>query len=294
MHLTISKEYRSSDGSSKFLFQARDLSMLEAMYMPGDTKCKICVSSQVGCSFECNHCATGLIDFKRNLSGKEIAGQVKLILSRFNNDLKPEILYYGVGEPFVNADSVFESIEIIRDEIPLIRDYGQFYIATSGIPGAIKKFGELDSGVNLTISLHVANQEKRANLIPQSVRYTIYDLRRDLITYQKMTQRKITFHYCLMKDFNDGEEDIRNLEEYVLGIDCEIHIIPFNSFIEACYEAPSLEKIMWFVRILKNRGLDVCYKPSRGRDVLGACGQLLAKHSTVMTVDKESCHGQKE
>lgn len=277
MILKIIKEHKSSDGSIKFCFQTKDEQMLEAVYMPGDKKCKICISSQLGCPFNCRHCATGKISFKRNLSAEEIFEQVNLILNRVESNLKPEILYYGIGEPFLNFDSVLESINLIKKTIPSINNYNQFYIATSGIPGMIEQFSNLNLDINLVISLHVANQHKRGHLIPQSKKYPINQLKADLVNYQKKTNKRIILHYCLINDFNDDEKSIENLKHFIADIEYELHVIPFNNFKEADFESPNKLEIENFVKKLEDNKINVFYRPSRGKDILAACGQLLAK-----------------
>lgn len=277
MTLKIVKKLESSDGSKKFCLKTHDGMVLEAVYMPGDNKCKICISSQIGCQFACKHCATALIPFERNLTAEEIFEQTYLILREVKNYLNPEILYYGIGEPLLNFEAVLNSIELIKQNINQIKDYNQFYIATSGVPEMIKKLSNEDIGVNLTISLHIADQNKREYLIPQSKKITLDELRKDLIDYQKKKKRKIIFHYCLIKDFNDDKESINKLENFISIFQYELHIIPFNTFKAANFESPNDKEIEIFIKKLENKKLNVFYRPSRGKDILAACGQLLAK-----------------
>jgi len=277
MHLKVIEKYESIDGSKKFCFQTQDETRIEAVYMPSDKKCKICVSSQSGCPFNCKHCATGLLPFKRNLNAEEIFEQINLILTEVKNHLRPEILYYGIGEPFLNFKTLLKSIELLKDNIFSIEDYNQFYIATSGVPGMIKKFSDLNLNINLTISLHVADQDKREYLIPQSKKYPLSELKKDLINYQEKTKKIIILHYCLIRNFNDDQESMEKLEDFTSGLECELHVIPFNNFKEAVFESPTDNNIENFVKELKNRKFNVFYRPSRGKDILAACGQLLAK-----------------
>lgn len=277
MFLKIIKKHESSDGSKKFCFQTQDDIGIEAVYMPSDKKYKICVSSQAGCPFICKHCATGLTPFKRNLTAEEIFEQINLILTEVKSDLLPEILYYGIGEPFLNLEAVLKSIELLKNNISSIKNYNQFYIATSGIHGMIKKFSDLNLNINLTTSLHVADQNKREYLIPQSKKYPLFELKKDLINYQEKTKNDIILHYCLIKNFNDDQESIKKLENFTSGLKYELHVIPFNNFKEAVFESPGIKIIKNFVKELENRKINVFYRPSRGKDILAACGQLLAK-----------------
>lgn len=277
MSLKIIKKLESTDGSKKFCLKTHDEMELEAVYMPGNDKCKICISSQIGCQFACKHCATALIPFKRNLTAEEIFEQTDLILKEVNNNLRPEILYYGIGEPLLNFEAVLNSVELIKKNTNLVEDYNQFYIATSGIPGMIKKLSTIGIDVNLTISLHVADQNKREHLIPQSKNLPLTELKKDLINYQEKTKNRVIFHYCLIKNFNDDKKSIKKLENFISGFQYELHIIPFNTFKDAIFESPNDKEIKNFIKELDDKKLNVFYRPSRGKDILAACGQLLAK-----------------
>jgi 23S rRNA (adenine2503-C2)-methyltransferase len=60
----------------------------------------------------------------------------------------------------------------------------------------------------------------------------------------------------------------------VHGLRCKINLIPFNEFPGSAFGRPTDSAVLSFQNILKERGLDVFIRKSRGRDVLGACGQL--------------------
>ncbi|MFB3071436.1 MAG: 23S rRNA (adenine(2503)-C(2))-methyltransferase RlmN, partial [Nitrospirales bacterium] len=58
------------------------------------------------------------------------------------------------------------------------------------------------------------------------------------------------------------------------GIRCKINLIPFNEFPGSSFRRPSDEAIEKFQSILRHSRYDVFLRKSRGRDILGACGQL--------------------
>ena len=73
---------------------------------------------------------------------------------------------------------------------------------------------------------------------------------------------------------NDHADDARRLIKLVRGITCKINLIPFNEFPGNPFRRPSEADISAFQTIVRQAGLDVFVRKSRGRDVLGACGQL--------------------
>jgi 23S rRNA (adenine2503-C2)-methyltransferase len=78
----------------------------------------------------------------------------------------------------------------------------------------------------------------------------------------------------LLAGINDQADDARRLTKLVRGIACKINLIPFNEFPGSPFRRPSEDDISAFQAIVRRAGLDVFVRKSRGRDVLGACGQL--------------------
>lgn len=98
--------------------------------------------------------------------------------------------------------------------------------------------------------------------------------------------RRLTFEYVLLAGVNDQAEDARRLVKLVRGIACKINLIPFNPFPGSAFQRPSDRDVIAFQSILGQAGIDVFIRKSRGRDVLGACGQLgnLSPTSVVRTL----------
>ena len=102
--LTLEEEAQSADGTVKTLFRTHDGHPVEAVLMRyRDGRRSICVSSQSGCPLTCTFCATGAMQFGRNLTPSEILDQA-LHFRR----LEPvnHCVFMGMGEPFLNVDKV--------------------------------------------------------------------------------------------------------------------------------------------------------------------------------------------
>ena len=71
-----------------------------------NNKHTICLSSQVGCSVDCDFCATGKMGYKSSLSAGEILDQLIYI----KNMKQPitNIVFMGMGEPFLNYKNVIK------------------------------------------------------------------------------------------------------------------------------------------------------------------------------------------
>ncbi|HET7439138.1 MAG TPA: 23S rRNA (adenine(2503)-C(2))-methyltransferase RlmN, partial [Nitrospira sp.] len=142
-----------------------------------------------------------------------------------------------------------------------------------GMASRLKDIAPL--GVNLAISLNATTEEQRANLMPAvsgiaSLKTVLAACRR----YPLAPTRRLTFEYVLLADVNDREDDARRLVKLIRGISCKVNLIPFNPFPGSTFRRPSDRDVLAFQSIVRQGGIDVFIRKSRGRDVLGACGQL--------------------
>jgi 23S rRNA (adenine2503-C2)-methyltransferase len=92
--------------------------------------------------------------------------------------------------------------------------------------------------------------------------------------YPLAARRRLTFEYVLLSGVNDTEQDARRLVKLLRGLRCKVNLIPFNEFPGSPFRRPEESTVLRFQSIVKQAGLDVFIRKSKGRDVLGACGQL--------------------
>src|SRR6056297_2928754 len=175
--IKVHSKQESTDGTIKFLFQldGPEEYKVEAVLIPdfypdgAPNRLTVCVSSQVGCMFGCSFCATGKMGFFRNLTHGEIVDQVQII-----NEVAEEtfgkkitnIVYMGMGEPMHNFKAVVESARIISNPLGMDMSPKRITISTVGLTKQIKQLADLDLSVNLAISLHAADDEKRNEIMP--------------------------------------------------------------------------------------------------------------------------------
>ncbi len=273
--------FRSKDGKTvKALIFLDDGERIESVLMMAPKRATICVSSQVGCPMGCKFCATGKLGFTRNLTSGEIIAQI-LFFARF---LKSDetgrkitnVVFMGMGEPFLNYDNVITAIKILNDKNGLNIGARHISISTSGVIPGIKKLQEENLQVNLAISLHAPLNKLRSSLMPINDRYPLEDLMAAVKEYVEATNRKVMFEYLLIDGINDTEECARALAGLMRNPLYMVNLIPYNST-GGFRESPP-QTIKKFKESLENQGVNVTQRFRFGRDIDAACGQLAAKN----------------
>lgn len=279
--------YLSADGRTvKAIIDLQDGFKIESVLMryesdsplrPVQGRNTICLSSQVGCALGCNFCATGKMGFKRNLTADEIIEQV-LLWARYLNksgEKVTNIVFMGMGEPFLNYDNVFESIRILNDQDGFNLGARHFSISTVGIVEGIKKLSNEPLQINLAISLHAPTDELRSKLMPIGKEYTIPKILAAVDEYIEKTNRKVMFEYIMIDDINDGEKQARQLARLMKKPLYFVNLIPCNQV--GNFKPSSQTQIEKFKKILKGAGVQVNQRYSFGQDINAACGQLAGR-----------------
>lgn len=279
----VNHQVSKIDKTEKFLFQLEDGNTIETVLLKHkDKRNTLCVSSQVGCPVKCSFCATGKGGFVRNLTVAEIINQVYTVERRLSkkDERITNIVFMGMGEPFLNANNLLKAIEIISSENGVNISKRKITVSTSGVVPGIERLLEEKIPVELAISLHAVTDEKRDELIPMNKRYPLQDLHTVLLEYQKQTKRRISFEYILINNFNVSDNDANLLADFVHDFDHVVNLIPYNPVVENDYERPSEKKIEKFYNYLKNvRKVNVTIRGEKGTDIDGACGQLRQKNN---------------
>jgi 23S rRNA (adenine2503-C2)-methyltransferase len=284
------------DGTIKFLFETSDTKdKIESVLISEKDRRTICVSTQAGCNVGCEFCATGKIGFKKNLSPAEIISQVYNI-SSYTGEAPTNIVYMGMGEPFLNYENVIKSLIILTDENGFGISSRRITVSTIGLTGKIKKFtddlciinNKKIRNIKLAFSLHSTDNGFREKLIPISGKNPLSKIYEELNYFYKKTKNKITFEYIYFEGLNDTENDVKRLKRITKMFPCNINIIPFHP-IDFQLNEPlkkfngkefslSKNKIFDFIDELKKNGVIVNLRNSSGVDIYAACGQLAGKN----------------
>ena len=267
--------FRSIDRTRKLVLTLSDGLAVETVLIPDEDRLTLCVSTQVGCTLDCGFCLTGTMGLKRNLKPHEIMEQVLTAQDRLDpSERITNLVFMGMGEPLANMEALSEAIRRLTNK-PWGLGWSprRITVSTAGLAARLKDIAPL--GVNLAISLNATTDDQRASLMPAvngiaSLKTLLAACRR----YPLPPTRRLTFEYVLLAGVNDQADDARRLTKLVRGIVCKINLIPFNEFPGSPFRRPSDGDISVFQAIVRQAGLDVFVRKSRGRDVLGACGQL--------------------
>ncbi len=272
----IKKKQVSSDGTIKYLIEFHDGNCAECVLMRFDNRSNLsaCVSSQVGCYMGCDFCATAKRGFVRNLEPYEILSQILTIQQ--DTGLKiTNVVFMGQGEPLNNYDNVCEAIERINKYLNIgIR---RITISTCGIAPKIEQLCEMELVPTLAISLHCADSNIRAKIMPVEKKYSLDELKKSLIYYCDKTGKRVTLEYVLIGGLTDTKEMAQKFCDYINDLKCNINLIPYNPIGVDKYKKPTKKDIMIFKYLLESQGKKVTVRLERGADIDAACGQLAGK-----------------
>jgi 23S rRNA (adenine2503-C2)-methyltransferase len=265
---------------------------IESVLLPASTRLSptarpglrrtLCVSTQVGCGMDCVFCATGRLGFARNLTAAEIVEQVNVIDAE--SDIT-NVVFMGMGEPLANYDAVLKAIRILNH--PKGKNIGirHLTISTCGIPEGIERLADEDIKPRLAISLNAPTDVIRRKLMPVSKKYPLDRLFEAVNVYQRKTHNRVTFEYCLIKDFNDTVSHARLLVKRLRGTmsastrrlrrgGCNVNLIEYNPHAGGKMKPSSPETIERFADVLRESGFETTIRIKFGQAVNAACGQL--------------------
>jgi len=277
----IEKNQSAKDGSTKLLLELEDKNRVEAVILQDGERLTGCVSTQVGCRMGCSFCSTAKIGLIRNLKIGEIVRQIifmNKILSEKGEKLS-NIVFMGMGEPLDNLENLNESIKIILDENGLNFSHRKVTVSTCGMTDELNKmYEELDSPVNLAVSLNFTDNEMRQKYMPVSKKYPVESLISTLKNLPLQKRKRITIEYVLLKGINDTQKDAKYLAKMLKGLPVKINLIVYNDS-DIGFDSATEENVLIFQEILQNKGFSAFIRKSLGSDIEGACGQLYAKYN---------------
>jgi 23S rRNA (adenine2503-C2)-methyltransferase len=272
--LELIKTSESKDGTEKFLLQTRDKNCIEAVSIPAGERVTGCVSAQAGCKFGCRFCASGTFGFKRNLSAGEILEEVLCLKFLSAAKKLTHIVFMGMGEPLDNYDNVLRAIKIINSGWALNIGARRITISTCGIIPGIERLAQEGLQVELSVSLHAADDKTRSRILPANKKYPLSALITACRKYIQKTNRQITFEYVLIAGLNSDLQSAGFLSKILKGLNCKVNLIPANPVKELGVAPPERNEALLFKDYLLKRRVQVTLRKPRGQDITAACGQL--------------------
>lgn len=270
----------SADGTRKYILRFADGECVETVAIPSSSseegsqkRLTVCFSTQVGCSLECSFCATGREGFTRNLAVGEMVDQILMAQEDFGQRVS-NVVAMGQGEPFLNYKNTLAALRIINHPKLLKIGARRITVSTCGILDGIDRFATVPEQFTLAVSLHSARQSIRNAIMPRMEKQPLRQLQAALINYLEKTDRRITLEYLLIKDLNDGEEDLQALVRFCDGLLCHVNLLPLNPVASTWFQPSSQATVRRWLQELENHRIETTFRQSRGEDITGACGQL--------------------
>ncbi len=269
----IRKLVSAEDETVKYLYELYDGERIESVLMKYNHGYTVCISTQVGCRMGCSFCASGIDGLFRNLLPSEMLAQVGFA-GKDNGVRVSNIVLMGMGEPLDNFENVKRFLELVSDPEGLGIGYRHISLSTSGVVPGIYKLGELNYPITLSISLHAPFDDIRSEMMKVNRRWNIEELLKACRDYQKITGRRISFEYAMIKGKNDTEECARELARILKGILCHVNLIPVNPVKENSYEKTDRKALTQFADKLCSLGINTTVRRTLGGDINASCGQL--------------------
>ena len=269
----IIADQTAADRTRKWLLRLPDGNAIETVFIPGEDRGTLCISSQVGCSLACSFCATGAQGLSRNLETHEIIAQVRVARDFLGLDAITNIVFMGMGEPMLNLREVLPALDLLRDEYAYGFGARRITVSTAGVVPGMDRLGA-ESPVNLAISLHASRDEIRDILVPVNRHYPLAELLAACRRYPLPPRRRITFEYVMLEGVNDADSHARELLRLLRDIPAMVNLIPFNPFPGSDYKRSPQVRIDAFRDIILRGDIMTVTRRPRGDDIAAACGQL--------------------
>jgi 23S rRNA (adenine2503-C2)-methyltransferase len=271
-------EISSIDATEKFLFRTEDNHFIESVLikneMSDEGRLTICISSQIGCQMGCKFCETAKIGFVRDLTTGEILDQichVRRISGLKNNN----IVFMGMGEPFMNYENVLKSADIMNYSFGFHLSVRKITISTCGILPVIERYIDEQRPYNLALSLNDTEAVKRIINMPIEKKYPFQAIAEMLNDKFPASRNRLTIEYVMRKD-NISQDDARRLKKMFKYSRVKLNLIPLNPG-KHTLPIPTQDEINAFVKELEIMNVPISIRKSMGSDISGACGQLSGK-----------------
>ena len=269
----IQRRQQSKDGTVKYLFRLADGNCIETVVMRYNYGNTVCVSTQVGCRMGCRFCASTQAGRVRNVEAGEIAAEIYAAQKDIGERIS-HIVLMGIGEPLDNFDNVMDFLTIISSPEGVNIGMRNISLSTCGIVPQIDKLAEKKLQLTLSISLHAPNNAMRSQMMPVNDAYPVEELIAACRRYQKVTGRRISFEYSMVRGVNDSPATAKELAKLIRGMGAHVNLIPINPVDGSPYSATDAENVKRFQNMLTDLGVNATVRRRLGSDISAACGQL--------------------
>jgi 23S rRNA (adenine2503-C2)-methyltransferase len=129
--------------------------------------------------------------------------------------------------------------------------------------------------LNLSVSLNAPDDALRAELMPIARKVPLSELQQALSEYRPRRNFALGVNYCLMPGINDAREHAAGVARFCAPLQrVMVNVIPFNPGNAPLTRKPTEPEIERFIGWLRDEGLPVRRRITKGGSVMAACGQL--------------------
>jgi 23S rRNA (adenine2503-C2)-methyltransferase len=179
-------------------------------------------------------------------------------------------VFMGMGEPFLNLDSVLVATRRLPD---LGITHRRTTISTTGwLPGLRRFVDEVEEPIRLAFSLHAPEDTLRSELMPVNDRYPLEDVLAECRRYVTLRGQRVFIEYVMLAGVNDAIGQACSLARLLGPNDFKVNLIPYNP--TGLFDGSSREAISAFRTALVSHGVSATVRLTRGRDIEAACRQL--------------------
>ena len=261
------------DGTVKYLYKLCDGEFIESVLMKYEHGYTVCISTQVGCRMGCKFCASGINGLVRNLTASEMLSQIQYA-ALDNNIRVSNVVMMGMGEPLDNFENSVRFLKLVSHDDGLNIGLRHISLSTSGVVSGIKRLSEINLPITLSISLHSPFDDIRSQMMPVNKKWNIDSLLSACREYQKITGRRISFEYAMIKGVNDSIECADMLISKLKGIMSHVNLIPANPVVENNFRRTDEKNVRVFCDYLNKNGINTTVRRTLGADINASCGQL--------------------
>jgi len=182
------------------------------------------------------------------------------------------LVFMGMGEPFLNYDEFMKSVHLLVKGMAIPES--RMTVSTSGIEPAIRRFAMEAVRPKLALSLNASNDVVRERIMPITRKWNIAALLEAVGSIPLGKREYVTFEYVLLGGVNDQPEHAREVLTLLAGMKAKVNLIVWNPGPGIAFEQPAPEDVAVFHRMLIDGGIPTFTRRPRGRDIYAACGQL--------------------
>ncbi len=280
--VTVVEEDTPSGLTAKAVLRTHDGRSIECVRIPmrhgpdgGVESATLCISSQIGCRMGCTFCETGRMGLLRNLTAAEIVAQVVTARAVLGWPARNRV-FMGMGEALDNGDNLIQALHVLTDRRGLGYSHERLTVCTSGHAEGIQRLAGLGwKRLNLSLSLNASNDVARSRIMPVNRKTPLAELQRIFAAYPQRRNFTLGVNWCLIPGTNDSREDAANIAAFCKPLGrVLVNLIPYNPGSAPIANAPTEDEIVRFIGWLREDGLAVRRRITKGRSIMAACGQL--------------------